>query len=370
MAEAPKAPEMSEVAAGEGAAELPRGLRQDWPVPWQPLHGDKTGPWREVLSLATRGLAATAIRLPGPLRRGAIEGMARLLNRVLSKRSDTAAAYIRQALGEMPQEELDARVLQAWRHFLRVAIESERFFRRVPLERIKEHFDVEWTDDVRRVVESDRGCVIAAAHIGNWETATAILPWVGFDPFYGVAKPIRNEPFSKVVQRTRERRGIRLLPRRGAMRDAPKVIEAGGCVGLLLDQRARLKPVMAPLFGRMARCDRSAGVLIRRLKAPVVVAFCYEVPGTDRYRLTFPDCIWPEDVEGADPVAIATRINRAFERMILQHPDQYFWLHDRYKDTPYEEAPREIEPVAPVPPGTPPAAPSNSPGPQPPSVVE
>lgn len=353
--------------AGEGAAELPRGLRQDWPVPWQPLRGDKTGPWREVLSLATRALAATAVRLPGPLRRGAIEGMSRLLKRLLTKRSDVAAAYLTQALGEMPPEELDARVLQAWRHFLRVAVESERFFQRVPLERIREHFDVEWTPDAKRVVESERGCVIAAAHIGNWETATAILPWVGFDPFYGVAKPIRNAPFSKVVQRTRERRGIRLLPRRGAMRDAPKVIEAGGTVGLLLDQRARLKPVMAPLFGRLARCDRSAGVLIRRLKAPVVVAFCYEIPGTDRYRLEFPDCLWPEEVEGKDPVEIATRINRAFERMILRHPDQYFWLHDRYKDTPYEAVPRGTDPV---PPEEPAGAPAVPPGPQPPSVVE
>ena len=326
-----------------GPAALPQGLRQDWPVPWQPLWGPKRGPWRDFLSLAARAAIAGAARLPDPILNSGIGGMARLSYLLLRRRSAMARAFLRQALG--PDVELDAAVLQAWRHFFRVVIDTERMQRRIPLERIREHFDMRWSEDAARVRDSGKGCVVVTAHVGNWEAASAIAPWVGFDPFYAVAKPIRNRPFSKVLQRVREQRGIRLLPRRGAMRAAPRVIEAGGTVGMLLDQRARQKPVLAPFFGRPARCDRSAGVLLRRIGAPVLVLACYMTDKPMHYRVEFFDCLWPEEFEGARPADVATRINQAFERMILAHPDQYFWLHDRYRDTP-EEMPGEATEVS------------------------
>src|SRR5258708_7641188 len=75
--------------------------------------------------------------------------------------------------------------------------------------------------------------------------------------------------------RLRESRGMRLIPRRGALEFVPAIVRAGGTVALLLDQRARVKPVLAPFFGREAKCDRSASVLVRRLRAPLVFAACY-----------------------------------------------------------------------------------------------
>ncbi len=321
-----------------GPAELPPELRQDWPAPWQPLWGPKRGPWREVLSLAARALIAVASRLPDALLRPAFGGMARISYLVLRRRSRTARDFLRQALG--PEADLDAAVLQAWRHFFRVVVDTERLPRRVPLERIRDHFEVVWHEGARRVAESGRGCVLVTAHIGNWEAGSAIAPWIGFDPFYAIAKPIRNRPFSKVLQRVREQRGIRLLPRRGAMRDAPRVIQAGGSVGMLLDQRTRQKPVIAPFFGRPARCDRSASVLLRRIGAPVLLVACYMTEKPLHYRVEFVDCLLPEEFAGARPEEVAARINGVYEKMILKHPEQYFWLHDRYRDTP-EEMPEE-----------------------------
>jgi len=120
------------------------------------------------------------------------------------------------------------------------------------------------------------------------------------------------------------------------MKDAQRVLEAGGSVGMLLDQRARKKPVLAPFFGRLARCDRSAGVLMRRLGAPVLLVACYRAEKPLHFRARFFDCLEPDELAGATPEAIAERINRSFEDMIRAAPDQYFWLHDRYKDTPRE----------------------------------
>ena len=345
MAEVPADVFADEVGAGPAA--LPAGLRQDWPVPWQPVWGDKRGPWREVLSLAARALFAAAERLPQRVYLPTLAGAAWVLRRALPERTRVAKAFLRQALGDMGEAEANRRVEQSWRHFLRVALDAERLLRYVPEERIMDHYTMEWSDDARRIIDEKLGCVVVTAHVGNWEAAASFAPWLGFDPFYAVAKPIRNRPFSKVAQRSRERRGIRLLPRYGAMRDAPRVIAAGGAVGLLLDQRARKRPVLAPFFGRLARCDRSAGVLMRRLGAPVLVVATYNTERPLHFRSRCFDCLWPEDLAGATPEEIATRINAAIERMILADPDQYFWLHDRYKDTPQEPDEARGAPLSP-----------------------
>ena len=111
-------------------------------MPWQPLWGTKRGLWRDVLSLAARALIAGAARLPEPILGRGIGAMARLSYLLLPWRSAMARGFLRQALG--PDVDLDAGVLQAWRHFFRVVIDTERMPRRVPLERIREHFDIRW----------------------------------------------------------------------------------------------------------------------------------------------------------------------------------------------------------------------------------
>jgi KDO2-lipid IV(A) lauroyltransferase len=325
-----------------GPAPLPAALRQDWPVAWQPVWGTKRGPWRTLLSRSTEALVWIAVRLPEPLLAPIFCVAARVLVRVLPERARVAREFQRQALGPRDEREAKRGMRRAWNHFLRVAVEAERFLRRVPEGEVREHFAVEWCPGAREARDSGTGCVIVTAHVGNWEVAPAVAPWLGFDPFYAVAKPIRNREFSKVVQRVRERLGVRLLPRRGAMKDATRVLAAGGSIGMLLDQRARMKPVLAPFFGRPARCDRSAGVLMKRLGAPVLLVACYRTERPLFFRVKFFECLYPADFAKTGPEAIAARINGVFERMIREAPDQYFWLHDRYKDTPLAADPSTV----------------------------
>ncbi len=115
------------------------------------------------------------------------------------------------------------------------------------------------------------------------------------------------------------------------MKDAPAVVRAGGTLGLILDQRARTRPILAPFFGRPARCDRSAAVLLKRLRAPIVFAACYKTGVPWRWRLVAPEVLWPEDLAGKSVEEITGAVNRGLEKLILAAPEQYFWLHDRYR---------------------------------------
>lgn len=323
---------------GEGAGEppspgaFPAGLRSDWPAPRRAVLGNRGGALAWVEYALARSILGSLSRLPLALRRPLVLQFARAAKAIDRRRSEAARVFLRQALGaSMPAAELERRVLQAWRHLFDVTLDSEAVPRRIPPERILEHFDVALCDDAQEIISSKRGCILATPHVGDWETGSGVIPWLGFDPFYAVIKPPRNRPLSAHMQKLRERRGIRLLPRRGAMRDAPAVVRGGGMLGLLLDQRARKRPVLAPFFGRQARCDRSAAVLLKRLRAPVVFGACYRLPTPWRWRLEMPAVLWPKDFEGASVEAITARVNRELEKLILAAPDQYFWLHDRYR---------------------------------------
>ena len=313
---------------------LPAGLRPDWPVPRLAVLGDRGGALASIESGLVRLSLGSLSRLSPSSRRSVVGLLARTAKLIDRRRSAAARVFLRQALGaSMPAPELERRVLQAWRHLLDVTLDSEAAPRLIPPDRFREHFDVELCEDAEDILAQKRGCILATPHVGDWETGAGILPWIGFDPFYAVAKPPRNRPLSVHLQWLREGRGVRLLPRRGAMQHAPAVVQAGGMLGLLLDQRARKRPILAPFFGRVARCDRSAAVLLKRLRAPIVFAACYRTATPWRWRVEVPVVLWPKDFEGTSVEAITTRVNGELEKLILAAPDQYFWLHDRYRGT-------------------------------------
>jgi KDO2-lipid IV(A) lauroyltransferase len=312
---------------------LPAGLRSDWPAPRRAVLGTRGGCLAWIEYGAARLVLTVLSALPHWLRIPIVGAVARASKAIDRRRSQAARVFIRQALGStMSDREVEARVLQAWRHLFKVTLDTETLHRRVPLDRIRSHCEIEICPDARRILDSGIGSILATAHVGDWETGSAVMPWIGFDPFYVVSKPPKNRPLSVHAQRLRERHGVRLLPRRGAMKDAPAVVRGGGMLGLILDQRARKRPILVPFFGRQARCDRSAAVLLKRLRAPVVFGACYLTPSPSRWRISIPAVLWPENLEGRSVEEITRLVNQGLEKLILAAPEQYFWLHDRYRD--------------------------------------
>lgn len=310
----------------------PGGLRQDWPVPRQEVAGTRGGALAWLEFQLVRGLLGALASLPDAPRGALVGALARLARRVDRRHTRAAEGFLPIALGrELDPRERAQRTLQAWRHLFEMTLDAERFRRRVPLERVREHFEVELAPQVRALLERRAGCVLITAHVGDWEVGSAILPWLGFDPLYSIAKPPKNRYLAAYLQELREARGIRLLPRRGAMQHAPAVVRAGGTLAMLLDQRARVKPVLAPFFGRPARCDRSASVLLRRLRVPLVFAACYRTARPLHWRFVATRVVEPAEVAGAGPEEVAALVNRELEKLILAAPEQYFWLHERWR---------------------------------------
>jgi KDO2-lipid IV(A) lauroyltransferase len=342
MAERPA--RSSALASGEGEEEgeleveppfasvLPPELSATWPSPRRAVLGARGGAFAWIEYVAARAVLGGVARIPRAVQTPILAVFARLAKAVDRRRSAAARVFLRQALGaELRGKELERRVLDSWKHLFRVTLDAEILHLRVDFRRIEEHLVLELAPDVRRILESKRGAILATPHLGDWETGSAAMAWIGFDPFYAVAKPPKNRFLSIHLHRVRERRGVRVLPRRGAMKDAPAIVKGGGMIALVLDQRARKRPLLAPFFGRTARCDRSAAVLVKRLRAPIVIGACFVTEAPWRWRVHLPVVLWPEDLEGMSVEEVTGRINREFEKLILMEPAQYFWLHDRYR---------------------------------------
>lgn len=301
----------------------------------QVRHGRRgLGAWSEYLAL--RATQRVAAHLPRVALEPLIRTLARMGRAVDRRHTRAARDFVRTALPDAAPAEVEALVIGAWRHLVRLAFDSERIAGLLG-RRFGDHYSLEACEGFEELRAQRRGCLFVTAHVGNWEALGLPLMALGFNPFYGVGKPPRNDPLARHIQRMREATGARLLPRKGAMRGVPAVIRAGGSVVLLLDHRARVKPVYAPLFARPAACDRSAGVLVRRVGVPIVFGACYNTAERDRYRLVFSRVVEPGELAGLGPEEVMNKVNGEIERLILAQPEQYFWLHDRYKGLPPRE---------------------------------
>ena len=313
--------------------ETPVAEKTEWPIPWTPVEGRRGGfgAWGEYLAL--RAATWTASLLPEFLLRPFIGGLARLARRVDRSHRTVAREFISQALGgNLSQEELDMRVLQAYRHLIGITIRAEGWDRNVDMSKWREQCTLEMSPEFEAL--RGQGSILICPHLGDWEAALSFLPALGFGPVYGIARPPKNLPLSRHLQRTRERRGVRILPRRGGIQHASQVVGAGGVMCMLIDQRAQDRGVLIPFFGRPAMCDRSAGVLLKRLKVPIAVGAVFLGDKPYHYRLHCQTVLQPSEFAGNSVEEIIQRINIELEGLILQAPEQYFWLHDRYRGVP------------------------------------
>lgn len=317
--------------ARESVPPAPSG----WPVPWQPVWGTSAGFASRVATWAVRAALAVATRLPEgaiALLLGALAGLGARFDR---RRSRAAREFLRQALGELPEAELRRLVRCGWLQLLRVTVDTERLVR-VPLQELHAHFALRAGPENRRLLDDRRGCVILTGHFGNWEAGFAGLPTLGLHPVYGVAKPPKNLYLSRALQASRESRGVRVLSRKGAMADAPAILKAGGTIALVIDQRTSGRALLVPFFGRLARCERAPAVLLKRQRVPVAVVACRATARPLHYEYEIADVLWPEDWARRGVEEIVLRINQGLERLIRAHPEEYVWIHDRYRDTPRE----------------------------------
>ncbi len=190
----------------------------------------------------------------------------------------------------------------------------------------------------------ERPAILVTGHSGNWEFLGLALSMLGFQ-LSALARPLDNPYLNDWLLGIRQRRGLEVLVKWGATTEVQRVIESGGRVAFIADQNAGDDGMFVPFFGRLASTYKSIGLLALRYRLPVIVGTAIRQEQTMRYKLQIVDHIEPEEYDLApDPLFyITARFNRAIESAVRLAPDQYLWIHRRWKSRPRWE--REGKPM-------------------------
>jgi KDO2-lipid IV(A) lauroyltransferase len=139
---------------------------------------------------------------------------------------------------------------------------------------------------------------------------------------------------------------MHILPRRGGIRDLAGCLAAGRVGLMVVDQNQRLRGVFAPFFGEIASCERGAVSLALRHGYPIMVGVALRRGRGFRFELVAaePFVLTPTGDKQADLLAGVTRVNAAVEELVRQAPEQYLWIHDRYRtQRPAGDVPAEAD---------------------------
>jgi KDO2-lipid IV(A) lauroyltransferase len=181
-----------------------------------------------------------------------------------------------------------------------------------------------------------KGLLILTGHLGNWEVAPLLameqIPEYR-GKFHILRRPIRARWIDRLVARRFKRAGIGVIPKKGSLDTILERLQAGHAVVFVLDQHASERDaVSVELFGRSASTMRSLAVVALATGAPVVPAACFR-DADGRHVLRFEEALPTIEDEDADRAIEAnTRAyNAELERLIRRHPEQWLWLHRRWK---------------------------------------
>jgi KDO2-lipid IV(A) lauroyltransferase len=175
-----------------------------------------------------------------------------------------------------------------------------------------------------------RGILFATAHLGNWELsafAHALLT----EPMSVVVRPLDNPGIDRIVERYRGLSGNTLLSKRDFARSIFEALKRNEPVGILVDQNSSAENgAFVPFFGSAACANLTFAKLAARSGAAVIPGFAIWSQAEGRYILKF----WPEVPISGDAEGDTARIQAAIETAVREAPEQWLWIHRRWKTRP------------------------------------
>lgn len=201
------------------------------------------------------------------------------------------------------------------------------------------YFHIRGLSNYATAYEKNRGVLALTAHMGNWELLSFIAAMTGY-PINIVFRPLDFQPMNQFVMKLRTRFGAKLIPAAHSMRKILKVLRQGEVVVLLLDQNVDwYNGVFADFFGRRACTNQGLALLALKTEAPVVPVFL--VREDSGFMAEFgPELPLIKTGDKTKDVEENTRqYNQAIEAFVRRYPEQWFWVHQRWKTRPYQPWP-------------------------------
>jgi len=298
-------------------------------------------------TLTTRTVFAILGGIPLGIRKAFFKAMAILFYHFSEKNRLIALHNLARSFPEKDMPELMRIARDSYRHLGIVAAE----FFDIPsltMENLADWFGVEGLEHYVRAYEKGKGILLFTGHFGNWEVMAAACA-VLFDPLHIVYRELDNPVMRDIVDRVRSHTGNKLLPKGGAARRIVRLLNKQKSVGILIDQNvAWYEGVFVDFLGRPASTTKGLAALALQTGAPVLPAFAVRLRD-GRYRVVVEpevEIVRTDDYD-RDILENTKRFTNALEKHVRRHPEQWFWLHQRWKTKKSQVVERPKEQASP-----------------------
>jgi Kdo2-lipid IVA lauroyltransferase/acyltransferase len=284
--------------------------------------------------------------------------------RIGPKYMGRALKNLSDAFPEWPRERVEQYAVHSLEHLCQIAVEVTFAPRLITMEGFTRHLVFTEVATGLRELLSDRPVILITGHVGNWELIGYALSMLGF-PMHAVYRPLDLQLLDDWMVQTRQRRGLTLVSKFGAVKALPPVLKAGYPAGLVADQSGGDRGLFTPFFGRLTSTYKFIGLLAMQMGATIVCGMARRMrdgeptpkgPWMDtiaqgrqfrstptepslRYSVELVDKFGPQEWNSQpDPLYYLTaRYRRAIEMMVRSAPEQYFWMHRIWRSRPAHE---------------------------------
>lgn len=270
---------------------------------------------------------------------------------IMPRHRERAREHLRLAYGsQISARQIDRMTLQSMQQMTMMAVEAIFTPRLISEWTWPRHVRLKGLNEAAELLLRNKGAILLTGHYGNWELVGFVLTALGF-PLVAVMRPLDNPYINEFLMGVRARRGLRLLYKKGASQSAQDVLNAGGILGFIADQNAGHKGLFVDFFGHKASTYKSIGLLAMQHSVPIMVGYARRLSPRFQYEVGVNRIIRPEEwADRPEPLLwITQEYTRAIEDLVREAPEQYLWIHRRWKSRPKEEKRTSVAASEPAP---------------------
>jgi len=257
-----------------------------------------------------------------------------LLTRVIRVRHRLVQSNLQRVFPEWTVFETDQTEQQMWEHLILMVCEVAHAPRKIHRENWYEHFDLPDRREMLKLALDPRPKVMVSGHFGNFELAGFVTGLIGISTTT-IARPLDNGFVHDYIDRFRSSGGQYMLAKSGTSSQVEALLAKGGALSLLADQYGGPKGCWVEFLGQMASCHKALALFTLSSGAPMMVCSNIRKNKPLHFEMTILGTADPTSENCPDSIVSMTQwYNQCLEQAIRARPNQYWWVHHRWKGTP------------------------------------
>ncbi len=270
-------------------------------------------------------------------------GVAWLVSDVLGFRRKIIEANLRGVYPDLSDDRCREMSRSMWYHLCLMGCEIAHAPRKIHDSNWRRYVFIKDKVQMTRYLIDYRPLVAVSGHFGNFEMGGYVTGLLGM-PSYTVARTMDNPYLDKFINEFRGFNGQFILPKDGSATAIQEVLDSGGILTLLGDQHAGTKGCWIDFLGRPAACHKAVALFTLSGNAPMMVSYCMHTDRPMHFEIGCTGVADPLEMDESlkDVKKLTQWYNDRLADAIAKDPDQFWWVHRRWKEKPVRKTKKQI----------------------------